>query len=213
MKNNSRFLILVLLFICGISCNKQNQKAPEKKVNITVTEYKTHAPVAGANVFLIQISLDIFNSSAITGEILSFQTDSNGICAVPETKFKDPTYAVKVMKDGFWTIQPDLFATSNATTYELQRENQIRLHLVQVNSYTDFLLFHLSIDGELPGNTLTPFIGYHMPADTTFLLDAFGGQTNHLNWLMRSQPGDSLAGGAISLDVLPTGTADLEIKY
>jgi hypothetical protein len=203
-------LYSVVLILCNVSCKKETQ---EKKLNILVTEYKTHTPVPGANVHILDISLDVFNSSATSSTVENLQTDSNGICQIPESYFKNDTYSILITKDGFWRSDLDLSATIKPTTYELQRKSQLRVHLIQWNGYTDFPTLHMEINGELPGYTITPFSNIRLPADSTFSMDVYGGQTNQVNWKIMGQSFDSLAGGTVHVSVLPTGTTDMEIKY
>jgi len=213
MINHIARLLLLLLVVCSFSCNKENQKAPGNKVNILVTEFKTNIPIQGATVFIVDIGLNIFSGSAVRSTTQILQTDSNGVCPIPESYFNDATYGILVSKDGYWQTDLDLFATSKPTSYELQRKSQLRVHLIQLNSYTDIPIFQMGINGELPGYTVTPFTSIRLPADSTFSLDVYGGQTNQVKWEIMGQSGDSLAGGTIPVDVLPTGITDVEIKY
>ena len=213
MKLISRIFFSIVLFNWCISCKKDNQQSSQQMVNIQVTEYKSHTPVPGASVHILDISLNVFNSSATRSTVENLQTDSNGICPIPESYFNNSEYSILITKDGFWQSDLDLTATSKPTTYELQRKSQLRVHLIQINSYPDFPSLRMDIDGELPGYTITPFLNVPLPADSTFSMDVYGGQTNQVNWIIRDQSTDSLAGGTISVVVSPTGTTDMEIKY
>jgi hypothetical protein len=203
-------LFSAVLIICNISCKKETL---EKMVNIQVTEYKTHAPVPGANVYIVEISLDLFNGSAERTTLKTLQTDSNGICPIPESYFKDPVYNILIAKDNFWESILDLSDTSKPTTYELQRKSQLRIHLIQLNNYADNPTFHMDCSGELPGYTITAFSSVRLPADSTFSMYVYGGQTNQVSWKIMDQVGDSLAGATVPVVVPTTGITDMEIKY
>jgi hypothetical protein len=203
-------LYSVLLIISNVSCKKDTQ---EKKVNILVSEYKTHTAIPVADVHVLEIGVNIFTSSATSSDVANLQTDINGICAIPESYFNNQEYSILITKDGFWRWDLDLASTSKPVTYELQRKSQLSVHLIQLHSYTDFPTLHMEVNGELPGYTITPFSNIRLPADSTFSMDVYGGQTNQVYWKIMGQSFDSLAGGTIPVVVLPTGTTNVEIKY
>jgi hypothetical protein len=212
MKKYNASLIVVLLFVSGFSC-KKNSQSQEKKVNVLVTEYKSHAPVPGAEVDVDEISMDIFGGGALLTNLETLQTDADGICPVPESYFKDPTKTIVVLKDGFWHSDVDLSATTIPTTYELQRKSQLRVHLIQLNSYPNDTYFYIESDGELPDHIIAPFSRILIPADSTFTMDVYGGQTNQVHWKVTDLFNDTLKFGNQPLVLPPSGINDLEIKY
>lgn len=210
MKKTNASLIVVLLFVSGISC-KKNSQSQEKKVNVLVTEYKSHAPVPGAEVDVDEISMGLFGT--LLTNLATLQTDADGICPVPESYFKDPTNTIVVLKDGFWHSDVDFTATTIPTAYELQRKSQLRVHLSQLNSYPDGTYFYMESDGELPDHIIAPFSRVLIPADSTFTIDVYGGQTNQVHWKVTDLFNDTLKFGNQPLIVAPSGFTDLEIKY
>jgi len=206
-------LFSIALFDCCISCKKDNQQVSQQIVNIHVEEYKSHAPVPDAHVDILVISTDIFCACAVSSLVETLQTDADGICPIPESYFNSSIYGISITKNNFWPSGSDLLISNKPTSYELQRKGQLRVHLIKSNSYTDSPIFYLNCSGELPGTTITPFLAIPLPTDSTFTMDAYGGQTNQVSWKIMTILGDSLTGGINPIDVLATGITDMEIRY
>jgi hypothetical protein len=209
-------LAFVLIFLV-ISCKKDSNK---KMVNITVQESQTHIPVSDAGVDVYEIRMTPpsaggvnLNCGCIYGSIVfSTHTDTNGICQIPDSYYSNSLYGLVVNKDSYYPAATNQNLNIGATYY-LLRINQIRVHLIKENNFPDSSSFYLQVYDKLPRKPLVYLSLPSLPQDSTFLIPAYGGETNGIDWSIAKPYSATLANGTIQLDVPSTGITDLEIKY
>jgi hypothetical protein len=213
MNPKPAILLTTLLIGVFVSCKKDNQETMEPTVNVHVKEFKTEVPLPGAVIAVNAAGIDFTCSCTIETVVFAKQTDDQGICAIPDKYLSGSEYTLTVSKDNYWSVNSGAGSTKE-TSYELQVKAQLRLHVVKNNPYPDHSLFQLNCSGEKPESALVPFTKVLLPADTSFVMDAYGGQTNRVQWKILDNLGtDSLGGGTLPVEVARTGITDLQISY
>jgi hypothetical protein len=208
-----RFLFSIVLFNCCISCKKDNQQVSQQMVNIQVKEYKSHASIPEATVNVIQEGIDFSCFCLVVTDILTRETDVDGICPIPETYLSSSEYSISISKENYWPAISD-FQSSKSALFEMQNKAQLRVHLIKDCSYPDHSLFQMNCTGEQPESTIVPFFNVPLPTDSTSTMDVYGGQMNQVRWkIMDNLTVDSLAGGNIPVEVSRVGITDVQIRY
>jgi hypothetical protein len=202
--------LLILLFICTISCRRSG----DKMTNLKVVEYKTNKPVSGAIINLY--TMGEFDNDChcwSTKPLLKKQTDENGVCLIGNSDFNQAQTGITLSKENYWPVGNPFFV-SRQTTYEMAYIGQLKLHLIKSNAYPETATLGIVCKGEQVNSITSPFTYYPLPVDSSFTMDAFGGQINAVCWTVYDSSYTVISsGGPLSVDVAKSGVTEMEIKF
>lgn len=195
------------LIIGLISCKKN----AEKMITIEVVEYKTNIPISGATVEFYKPGDSIPSCNCRDVEkFLTKQTDASGKCTATEADFIKASDLISVSKENYWWSA----VTPNKTRCELSPVGQIALHVIPMNSYPVGSFMGVSCHGYQDVSRLINLDEFFVPVDSSFIFNAFGGQTNTIAWTVYNPSSTSiLDSGSLQIEVAKSGITNAELKY
>lgn len=186
MKQIIRNAILTGFVIFFIS----DKKNAEETISIEVAEYKTNAPIPGAIIsFYKPGNFDLNCVCTPPTEFLTTQTDANGYGVVTETDLNNATYGLDISTKNYFRIG---LSFPIKTRYELDFIAVVSLHLIKTNVYSGKTFMNISLNGERTGSSAGTD-NFFSPSDSTFSVQACGGQTNTIRWIIFDSAGTTIA--------------------
>lgn len=200
---NTFFVLGVVFFTTTASCKKE-----KPSVQISVVDQITNSPVSGA--YVIVYKCGVFNCNLGSIDLFTGVTGNDGVCKVPVDSYNEAIYA-RVEKTGYWS-----WDDAKTTSKKIVPAGWILIRIVKTANYPAqsrlrFMITSQSVNSS--GLALSFMKDFNAAADSSILIEVFGGQANKIEWEVQG-PNGLLGGGNTDLQVPRLDTLkNIQLNY
>ena len=176
--------IIFTLLLNWASCSKKdaNDELPVNLYKVEVYEYNTNMPVQGASVKLNHCTKYDFEFGCQgIGVFASYPTGSDGIASISEKDYSKCDKGMVIEKSGYWSQDGTLGRN------EINAEGWVEATFKRVHDYPldkHFFLLDSNENYRVTSGPWRKMVDIFPLRDTTIKFKAFGGQLNHLKWIV-----------------------------
>jgi hypothetical protein len=189
MKTIFYFAVLLGLLLYPSSCSKKNSNSTQNPTNnpykVEVYEYKSNLPVQGASVKLNRCTkYDFEFGCQAIGTFSNYTTDAEGIAMLRDADYAKCDEGIVIEKSGYWSMPGGVGRNL------INPEGFVQATVKKVNDYSMNNHFFILDSNENYQGASGPWrkvVDIFPINDTTIQFKAFGGQINHLKWIVGTE--------------------------
>ncbi len=191
MKNFIQMMKIILSIIIIVStlaylssCSKKdtNGELPVNLYKVEVYEYNTNMPVQGASVKLNHCTkYDFEFGCQRIGVFASYSTGSDGVAAITEKDYSKCDEGMVIEKSGYWS-QDGTLGRNEINVVGWVEATFKRVHDYPLDKH--FFLLDSNENYQATSGPWRKMVDIFPLRDTTIKFKAFGGQLNHLKWIV-----------------------------